>query len=68
MENIKLLIESGSDINVKVKGKTILDEIIEMKPSWKSLSLGEDLAFNLSNRAKLYTFLRQLGAGSSVQP
>jgi len=65
MENIKLLLESGSDINAKVKGKTILDEIIGRKPPKKSILLGRDLALNLSNRSKLYIFLRQLGAKTS---
>lgn len=67
MENIKLLIESGSDINAKVKGKTILDDIIERNPSKKSLLLGHDVALNLSNRSKLYTFLRQLGAKTNSE-
>ncbi len=68
MENIKILIGGGSEINAKVNGKTILDDIIEGKLSKKSILLGCDVALKLSNRSKIYTFLCQCEAKTSWEP
>lgn len=67
MDDIDVLCSYGADINSKVNGKTLLDNVLNAQTSYSPTIAWEPVERRLANRAELYPFLRSRGAKLSKE-